>query len=379
MLRLIDWSRVLTILLVIIASAIVGFILWTLVHAIAHTLLMFVLANVVAFMLAPLVDSVERATTRRWLAVLLVYLGVAVLLFSGFALMAGPFVSQSLALAENLPTYIANLQLLVDEIDAFFARFGMTAVGAQAQHQVLRYVQESGAALLLNLVGVVGAVANVLVELVLVLVIAFYLLLDGARIRQRALALVPQEHRPKGLFVLESVARVLGGYLRGQLIMAVTIGGMVGFGATIFGLPYAVVIAVLAGIFELVPMFGAILGAIPAIAIALFQPFPTVIWVALYVFIVQQIENHILVPRIVGQAVGIHPLGAIFALLAGLELGGFLGALFAVPVAGIIYVLVSTAYRRILGVEEPSPRRWWFVRRTRMDDTPVGVPKERPT
>jgi predicted PurR-regulated permease PerM len=366
MLQSIDWFRVLTVLLVIIASFIVGFILWTILHAIAHTLLLFALANVVAFTLAPPVDSLERATSRRWVAALLIYMGVTVVLVSLFVLLAGPFVTQSLALADNLPRYVTSLQLIVDEVDQFFARFGVVSAGAQAQEQALRVFQESGASVLLNLVNVVGAVANVLVELLLVLVIAFYLLLDGAQIQARALALVPVQHRSKALFVIDSVTLVLGGYLRGQLIMAMTIGLMVGLGATAFGLPYALVIGVLAGIFELVPMFGALLGAVPAIVIALFQPFPTVFWVALYVFIVQQIENHILVPRITGHAVGLHPLGAIFALLAGLELGGFIGALFAVPVAGILFVLVGTSYRRLAGVEEPTPRRWWFVRRNRV-------------
>jgi predicted PurR-regulated permease PerM len=371
MLQSVDWFRVLTILLVIIASFIVSFILWTILHAIAHTLLLFLLANVVAFTLAPLVDNLERGTSRRWLAALLVYVGVALVLGSLFVLLAGPFVTQSLALAENLPRYVARLQLVVNELDQFFARFGIFSAGAQAQDQALRFFQESGASLLLNLVNIVGAVANVLVELLLVLVIAFYFLLDGARIQARALALVPVQHRSKALFVIDSVTRVLGGYLRGQLIMSITIGLMVGLGAAVFGLPYALVIGVLAGIFELVPMFGALLGAIPALVIALFQPFPTVLWVALYVFIVQQIENHILVPRITGHAVGLHPLGAIFALLAGLELGGFIGALFAVPVAGILFVLVGTAYRRLAGVEEePAPRRWWFARQNRLEVPP---------
>lgn len=361
----IDWSRILTMLLVVIAGAIVALIAWTLVHAIAHTLLIFILASVVAFMLVPLVDQVERVTRQRWAAVLLVYIGVAAFLVSSFALLAGPFVAQSQSLAQNLPRYIENLQVLVDQADQFFTQYGLSAAGEQAQNQALRYLQESGASLLLNLVNIAGAVANVFLELVLILVIAFYLLLDGQRVRERALALVPADHRSKALFVFESVARVLGGYLRGQLLMALTIGLMAGIGATLFGLPYSLVIGVLAGLFELVPMFGAILGALPALVIALFLPFPTVLWVGLYFLIIQQIENNVLVPRITSHAVGIHPLGAIFALLAGLELGGFIGALFAVPVAGILSVLVGTAYRRVVGVEEPAPRRWWFVRRGR--------------
>ena len=158
---------------------------------------------------------------------------------------------------------------------------------------------------------------------------------------------------------------MLGGYLRGQLVMAATIGAIAGLGCWLLGLPYALVLGVLAGLFELVPMFGPILSAVPAVLVALFLPFPTVLWVALFFFAVQQVESNILGPRITGHAVGLHPLGALFALLAGLQLAGVLGALFAVPVAGILWVLVAAAYRG--GVAEPPP----FSRYRRPATTPT--------
>jgi len=98
----------------------------------------------------------------------------------------------------------------------------------------------------------------------------------------RSLALVPSQHRAKALFLQDNVSRVLGGYLRGQLTLAGVIGVATGVGMALLGLPYAVVLGVLAGLFELVPMFGPILSAIPAVVVALFQPFPTVAWVLLF-------------------------------------------------------------------------------------------------
>ena len=137
--------------------------------------------------------------------------------------------------------------------------------------------------------------------------------------------------------------------------MAVTIGLMAGIGAALLGLQYAVVIGVLAGLFELVPMFGPILSAVPALLVALLQPFPTVLWVLLFFIAIQQFESNILGPRITGHAVGLRPLGALFALLAGFQLAGVLGGLFAVPVAGIVWVLIAAAYRN--AVTDPAPRR----------------------
>jgi predicted PurR-regulated permease PerM len=109
---------------------------------------------------------------------------------------------------------------------------------------------------------------------------------------------------------------------------------------------------------ELVPMLGPILSAIPALAVALFMPFPTVLVVLVFFIVVQQIESNLLAPRITGHAVGLHPLGAMFALLAGLELGGIIGALFAVPVAGFLWVMVSALYTRTWSPEpalSPEP------------------------
>ena len=210
-----------------------------------------------------------------------------------------------------------------------------------------------------DLLRLLTQVASSALDTILVLVISFYLLLDGPRLRLAAVRLVPPVHRGKVLFVEESLGRVLGGYLRGQLLMALTLAVIVGIVMQVLGMPYVLVLAVLAGVFELVPMLGPILSALPALAVAVFQPFPTIIWVLIAFFAIQQFESNILAPRITAHAVGLHPLGAIFALMAGFELGGPIGAVFAVPVAGFLWVLVSTISQRTIGVPEPEPRRGW--------------------
>jgi len=162
---------------------------------------------------------------------------------------------------------------------------------------------------------------------------------------------VPQRYRAVHEFVRSSAARVMGGYLRGQLTMSLVIGVLAGAGTALLGLPYFVVLGVLAALFELVPMFGPILSAVPAVIVALFQPWPTVVWVILLFLVIQQFESNVLGPRVTGHAVGLHPLGALFALLVGIEVAGILGGLFAVPVAGVLWVLTSAAYRNLVASE----------------------------
>ena len=175
--------------------------------------------------------------------------------------------------------------------------------------------------------------------------------------RRERLAIIPSQHRVKTLFLQDNTSRVLGGYLRGQLTLALIIGILAGVGTALLGLPYAVVLGVLAGLFELVPMFGPILSVVPAVLVALFMPFPTVVWVVLFFLVIQQVENNVLAPRISGRAVGLHPVGAMFALLAGFQLAGLLGGLFAVPLAGVLWVLLGAAYRNVIVVEPSRPRR----------------------
>jgi predicted PurR-regulated permease PerM len=196
-----------------------------------------------------------------------------------------------------------------------------------------------------------------ILDIVLALVISLYLLIDGPRLGARSLAIIPAQHRAKALFLQENVSRVLGGYLRGQLTLAVIIGVTTGVGTALLGLPYAIVLGVLAGLFELVPMFGPILSALPAVLVSLFMPFPTVVWVVVFFLVIQQVENNVLAPRISGHAVGLHPLGAMFALLAGFQLAGLLGGLFAVPLAGVLWVLLGAAYRNVVVAEPVRPRR----------------------
>jgi predicted PurR-regulated permease PerM len=148
------------------------------------------------------------------------------------------------------------------------------------------------------------------------------------------------------------------------ITLAVIVGVLAGVGTAVLGLPYAIVLGMLAGLFELVPMFGPILSVVPAVLVALFMPFPTVIWVLLYFLIIQQVENNVLAPRISGHAVGLHRLGAMFALLAGFQLAGLLGGLFAVPLAGVLWVLLGAAYRNVV-VERPPQRQLFPLPRFR--------------
>jgi predicted PurR-regulated permease PerM len=371
----VDWTRVLVVQLSILA-AIVLLVTWNALHAVVHTLLLFTIAAVLAFALAPLVTRGEARGLPRIAAVALVYLAFAVALILAVTLLWRPFLAQATLLLENLPRYMANLQDQVFWLDEWLARFGLGGGASALQSEASRQLATVGTVFLADLLRVLTQLATSALDGVLVLVISFYLLLDGPRLHRGSLALVPAAHHDKLQFLEESLGRVIGGYLRGQLVMGLTLGVLVGVVMQAMGMPYALVLGVLAGLFEMVPMLGPILSALPALGVALFQGGGTLLAVLVFFLIVQQFEAHILAPRITGHAVGLHPLGAIFALLAGLELGGPLGAVFAVPLAGFLWVIATTLYRRTIGTPEPQPRQAWRLPRRRPGAPPSTAPAE---
>lgn len=304
-----------------------------------HLALVVLLGIVVAFILAPIVARLEGMTHRRAPAVLLTFLVVVIVLVGVLGVVAAPLVTESTRLAAQIPRYVEQLQ----------SNAPVVVLGYQIPDELR--VQVGGA---LGTVGgamagqavtmVVGLVSGI-VDLFLVLIIALYLLLDTRRIRSSALRIVPKRQREQVEKFEAEVVRVFGAYVRGQLILAVIVGAAATVVLLLLGVPYAFVLGIFAGIAELIPMLGPIIGAVPAVIVSVFQPFPLVVWVVLAFIAIQQVESNLLLPRISGHAVGLHPLAAMLVLLAGFEVAGVVGALFAVPLAGIAWVFAAAAIR----------------------------------
>ncbi len=333
------------VLLVLSAAEAVGRVL----RPIAHLGLVVLFAIVVAFVLAPLATRLERVVRSRTAAVVVSFLAALAVLFGAIALLAAPLISESGRLADQIPTYVERLQsgdavtvLGVQIPDELRARLG-SAVG------------DLGGQFAVQAVAIVVTIVSGVVDLFLVLIIALYLLLGQRRIRAFALRALPHRYREPVEGVEAEVARVFGAYVRGQLVLALLVGVASTIALLVLGVPYALFLGVFAGVVELVPILGPVLGAIPAVLVAMFQPFPLVLWVVLAFVIIQQVESNLLVPRISGHAVGLHPLAAMLALLIGLEVGGIVGALFAVPLAGVIWVFASAAMRARAGHVPAEP------------------------
>lgn len=302
-----------------VASQVVGRVL--------HIVVVVILAMVLAYALEPPLSWASRILPRG-LAALLIYALALGLIAAGILLIGPPAIEQSESLAQKLPAYL-------DQLSTYQPMGGIDIAGS---------IRELVQSAFTSAFTVATAVAGAVVDAVLVLVLGFWFMVDGARMRDLATRMFPEPQRDKVRFVQDTVSQVLGAYIRGQLIMAAIIGVSSGLGSWLLGVRYPVLIGILAFFFELVPMVGPILASLPAVMISLTQPFPLVLYVILFFVVMQVIENNVLAPRITGGAVGLHPVVALLAIVIGADLGGVVGALFAVPFAGIASVLIAAVW-----------------------------------
>jgi predicted PurR-regulated permease PerM len=297
----------------------------------SHVILLVVFGIVIAFILGPLVDVLERRSGRRGAAVLVTAVASIAALLIAITVLAVPLVRETRALADDVPRYVALLssdepiEILGVEISGELRQ----RVGAEIGARIGDWSQQAARIAL--------RIGSGIVDVLFVLVLGIYLLASAPTTRAWLIARVPAAQRGEVERVSADARRLFGAYIRGQLLLGLIIGTVSGVAYALLGLPYAIFLGVLAGLLELVPIVGPIVAGIVAAAVALTQPWPLVVWVILAAVLIQQLENNLLVPRISGGAVGLHPLAALLAVLVGAEVGGIVGAIFAVPVTGLVW------------------------------------------
>jgi len=321
----------------IVTLAVTVFICWAL-WEVRDALMLVYISALVAIGLSPVVNALERKRLMRqrvprWAAILVIYLCVIGVIVGIAILVIPPIVMQARELAMDLPRllhqgqqWLMNRGLLTREISAREA-VQQTASSSGAQDTI---------GLLVNAIwGFLGGVFGVIT----ILVLAFYLLVDSGSLVTVFVRLFPRDKR---LQVQEACGRVtakVSAWLGGQLLLAAIIGSTAALGLFLMGVPFFYVLALIAGVGEMIPIVGPILSAVPAIAVALSVKPALALGVIAFFFAQQQLENHILVPRIMQRQVGISAVFVIIALLIGGSLLGVIGAILAVPTAAILQVL----------------------------------------
>jgi predicted PurR-regulated permease PerM len=312
-----------------------------------NVLLLFVFAAIIALLLTPLIDWMEKLTIfkgRRVFAVLLLYIVIIGLVVALIVLVTPALIYQAKQLPALETRAIGFVKSLQDAIDS---------AGIPLKLSLPSGTGGISTAVLGSVLGILSGTLGTLISVLLVVVISIYMLVEGRQLIVSMRKLFPGREEVYD-FTLLAVGTTVGQYARGQLLMSFVMGTYTGVAMTIIGVPYAVVLGILTFFLEFLPLIGAPVGMGVAVLIALAFKGPFIGLLALIVALGgHAIEAYILGPRVTGSATRIHPLVAMAALLIGAELGGILGALFGVPVAALANVFLGAIYRARRGEEAP--------------------------
>ncbi len=309
--------------------------------AILTVLLYLLFGAVIAFLAGPVVALLEgRAHMPRVAAILLTLLTGAVVIGGIGWLIATPIVNEASQLSKQAPALIKQVNDILSSARSQLKAHGIQLSGNGVSSSLSSDVSGKVAGLLLS---VVSSTLSILLDILVTLVVAFWMLKDGDTLRAGVINLLPGRVRSEGNFAMDAFGVVVGGYVRGQLVMAVIIGVLAGAGCFVIGVPFPIVVAIAAATFELIPLVGAFIGGLTAILLALTRSPLTALWALLLFVAIHIVEGYLLAPRIQARFVQLHPLVTLLALFAGIELGGFLGAFVAVPLASLFAVFVRAA------------------------------------
>lgn len=340
-----------------------------------------ILAGAIVFLLNPIITMLHRRHVPRVLGTAMTYLGgVGLVVLLGF-LIAPQVRTQWDELADDWPELREKIEDWVDETSAE-SKANDWPVEVPTFHEIEDSLAGNDAPRDLDGDGEITSaeraeqkrdqlfdqidnframglrVFHVGLIFVLAPIIAFYLLIDLPHIRRVAESLVPDGRTEEVLVVARRLNNAIGGYFRGQLLVAAIVGTMASIGLAILDLPFWLVVGMLAGVFNMVPMIGPWIGAVPGVVIALTtRDFGTALWVVGIMAGVQQIDNHFISPVVMQRAVKLHPAVVMLTLLAGGTLGGFFGLLLAVPTVAVLKILIGHLWRTyVLGqpIEEEA-------------------------
>ena len=346
----------------VVAAIVAGLVLWMARDSIRP----FILGLLFVYLLDPPVRWLVRRGLRRTLAILVVYVVGIIAIIEFLALTLTPLVNEFLRFVEDFPVLAAQLEEQLQRLGEFYQRLEIPLEIREWIDSMLAGIGQGGSggggadmSFLLPLLTGAGSLLGAVFAYFILPVWVAYLLKDKAALVATFDRALPETWRFDTWAVIKTVERDFGQWVRGQIVLGFAVGIATFVGLIVlsqffpvFG-RYAVLLSVIAGLFELVPIIGPIISAVPAVLLAATQgPSAVLAAIALY-FLVQQVENNFLVPKIQGDAVKLHPAAVVFAIIVGGSLAGLLGAILALPMTAAFRDVVRYLFRR-LTPEEPE-------------------------
>ncbi len=326
-----------------------------------HIVTPFIAAGITAYLFNPLIrwlSARSRLGRAFWITMLYILAG---LLIYALIYSFGP------ALVAQYREFVAQVPAIINTVTAQISATEVIQIGAVTfnvgplEQPVVDFLTDIGRSLPETLPHLVGTAIESVVLFVTYLMVTFYLLLQADQIVERGFGLVPAPYRAEIRNIGRQIDGVLAGYIRGTLLLIPIMAVLTYIALTILGVRYALVVAIASGFLEIIPLLGPWSAAGIAMTVALFQPTVAFGWenwvlalvVGVTYFVLRMFEDNFIIPQVLGHTVHMHPVIVLFAILAGGAIGGPFGLLVAIPVAGVVQVIVRYLYRKLVDSPEP--------------------------
>lgn len=312
--------------------------------------LIIITSVILASSIEPGIKFFGRYRVHRIPAVLMIYLGVTAMFFGLIYSFVPPVINEAADIAQNLPTIVHSIDQSLfggnSILAPAFSQGGQTGTASPVVGNLLEKLSGAGDATSRGVLVTASAIFGGVFSFILIVVLSFYFAMQERGIENFIRIIIPFNNESYAIDLWSRSKAKIGKWMQGQLLLGVLIFVLVYLGLTIFGVPYAMTLALLAGLFEIIPVFGPILSSIPGVILAFTTGGATLaIIIAAFYLLVQQFESHLIYPLVVRKVVGVPPILVILALIIGGELAGVLGILISVPVAAALMEFVEDIER----------------------------------
>ncbi|WP_025679535.1 AI-2E family transporter [Paenibacillus polymyxa] len=332
------------ILIIIYLCTLVDFLFIPITSLIGVVLLPLMLSVFFYYLLRPLVDLLERHKLNRSLAIILIYIAIAVILALFIVCVWPSMHNQMINLVDNAPSLFSTLGNKIHELEQNGALSAIFPGDVNPLTTITEYLNKGFLLVTDYVAGLFGLVSKVTITLFTFPLILFYMLKEGEKFSRKLVSFAPKRFLIAANEALDDIDSALSSFIIGRVLINLALGVLMYLGFILIGLPYALLLTVVAVIMNFIPFIGAILSSIPIVIIGFTQSPSVAIWSLVVILLSQQIQDNIISPYVFGKQLDVHPLTVIILVLIGGDLAGITGILLAIPYYLIIKVIVSKVY-----------------------------------
>ncbi|WNS45295.1 AI-2E family transporter [Paenibacillus sp. MMS20-IR301] len=310
------------------------------------------------YLLRPLIDLLAARRLNRSAAILLVYVCIAILLL-GFSVGVWPSLqNQLMNLVNNMPSIFKSVGEQLTKLEDSQLLSSLIPADMNPAGQLMEYLNKGFSLITSSVSELISFVSNFAVVLFTFPILLFYMLKEGGKFGDRVIRIFPRSYHEEGAGVVAEIDEAMSGFIVGRVLVNLALGVLMYAGFLMIGLPYALLLTIVAVLMNFIPFIGAILSAVPIFIFGLIESPSTAVWSIVVVLVAQQIQDNVVAPYIFGKSLDIHPLTTIILVLAGGDFGGIIGILLIIPVYMMLKIITVKLYQLFIrqrrGEEPPQ-------------------------